>query len=88
MNQLLIGIILVLSLGSYYLYQENQTLTSNNLFNGNDNINPDSGIGVIIFKIHHIINARFNPYLLPKIKNVSAKNITNIVVNILNKLLL
>ena len=31
MNQLLIGIILVLSLGSYYLYQENQTLTSNNL---------------------------------------------------------
>ena len=31
MNQLLIGIILVLSMGSYYLYQENQTLASNNL---------------------------------------------------------
>ena len=31
MNQLLIGIILVLSLGGYYLYQENQTLQANNL---------------------------------------------------------
>ena len=31
MNQLFIGIILVLSLGSYYLYQENQTLAQNNL---------------------------------------------------------
>jgi hypothetical protein len=31
MNQLFIGIILVLSMGSYYLYQENQTLASNNL---------------------------------------------------------
>jgi len=31
MNQLFIGIILVLSLGSYYLYQQNQTLTANNL---------------------------------------------------------
>jgi len=31
MNQLLIGIILVLGLGSYYLYQENQTLSANNL---------------------------------------------------------
>ena len=31
MNQLLIGIILVLGLGSYYLYQENQTLAANNL---------------------------------------------------------
>jgi len=31
MNQLLIGIILVLGLGSYYLYQENQTLATNNL---------------------------------------------------------
>jgi hypothetical protein len=30
MNQLLIGIILVLGLGSYYLYTENQTLTANN----------------------------------------------------------
>jgi len=31
MNQLFIGIILVLGLGSYYLYQENQTLQANNL---------------------------------------------------------
>ena len=31
MNQLLIGIILVLSLGSYYLYQQNQVLTANNV---------------------------------------------------------
>ena len=31
MNQLFIGIILVLSLGSYYLYQQNQTLTANNM---------------------------------------------------------
>ena len=31
MNQLLIGIILILGLGSYYLYQENQTLAANNL---------------------------------------------------------
>jgi len=31
MNQLYIGIILVLSLGSYYLYQQNQVLTANNL---------------------------------------------------------
>jgi len=31
MNQLLIGIILVLGLGSYYLYTENQTLAANNL---------------------------------------------------------
>ena len=30
MNQLLIGIILVLGLGSYYLYTENQTLAANN----------------------------------------------------------
>ena len=30
MNQLLIGIILVLGLGSYYLYSENQILTMNN----------------------------------------------------------
>ena len=31
MNQLLIGIILVLGLGGYWLYQENQTLAANNL---------------------------------------------------------
>ena len=31
MNQLFIGIILVLGLGSYYLYTENQTLAQNNL---------------------------------------------------------
>lgn len=31
MNQLLIGIILVLGLGSYYLYSENQILSMNNL---------------------------------------------------------
>ena len=31
MNQLFIGIILVLSLGSYYLYQEKQTLAANNM---------------------------------------------------------
>jgi len=31
MNQLFIGIIIVLSLGSYYLFQQNQTLTANNL---------------------------------------------------------
>jgi len=30
MNQILIGIILILGLGSYYLYTENQTLTANN----------------------------------------------------------
>ena len=30
MNQLFIGIILVLSLGSYYLYQQNQVLLANN----------------------------------------------------------
>jgi len=30
MNQLLIGIIIVLSLGSYYLYNQNQVLTANN----------------------------------------------------------
>ena len=31
MNQLYIGIILVLGLGSYYLYQQNQVLTANNM---------------------------------------------------------
>ncbi|OUX41702.1 hypothetical protein CBE37_04655 [bacterium TMED277] len=31
MNQLLVGIIIVLSLGSYYLYNQNQVLTANNL---------------------------------------------------------
>jgi hypothetical protein len=31
MQQLLIGIILVLGLGGYWLYQENQTLASNNI---------------------------------------------------------
>lgn len=31
MNQLYIGIILVLGLGSYYLYQQNQVLTANNI---------------------------------------------------------
>ena len=30
MNQLYIGVILVLGLGGYYLYQENQVLTANN----------------------------------------------------------
>jgi|TARA_R110001606_G_scaffold349798_1_gene499764 hypothetical protein len=30
MNQLLMGIILVLGLGSYYLYSQNQVLTANN----------------------------------------------------------
>ena len=30
MNQFLIAIILVLGLGGYWLYQENQTLTANN----------------------------------------------------------
>ena len=31
MQQVFIGIILVLGLATYYLYQENQTLTANNL---------------------------------------------------------
>jgi hypothetical protein len=31
MNQLLLGIILVLGLGGYWLYQENQTLAANNM---------------------------------------------------------
>ena len=31
MNQLLVGIIKVLSLGSYYLYNQNQVLTANNV---------------------------------------------------------
>jgi len=31
MNQLYIGIILILGLGSYYLYQQNQVLTANNM---------------------------------------------------------
>lgn len=31
MNQMLIGIILVLGLGSFYLYQQNQVLSANNL---------------------------------------------------------
>ena len=31
MNQLYIGIIIVLGLGSYYLYQQNQVLTPNNM---------------------------------------------------------
>ena len=31
MNQMLIGIILVLGLGSYYLYNQNQILSANNL---------------------------------------------------------
>ena len=31
MNQLLIGIIIILGLGSYYLYQQNQVLTANNM---------------------------------------------------------
>ena len=31
MNQFLIGIIIVLGLGSYWLYQENVTLKANNL---------------------------------------------------------
>lgn len=31
MNQLLIGMLVLLGLGSYYLYTENQTLTANNM---------------------------------------------------------
>ena len=31
MNQMFIGIILVMGLGGYYLYNENQTLTQNNI---------------------------------------------------------
>lgn len=31
MNQLLIGMLILLGLGSYYLYTENQTLTANNM---------------------------------------------------------
>ena len=31
MNQLYIGIIIILGLGSYYLYQQNQVLTANNM---------------------------------------------------------
>ena len=31
MNQMLIGIIIVMGLGGYYLYNENQTLTQNNI---------------------------------------------------------
>ena len=31
MNQMFIGIIVMLSLGGYYLYNENQTLTENNV---------------------------------------------------------
>ena len=31
MNQMFIGIILVMGLGGYYLYNENQTLTANNM---------------------------------------------------------
>ena len=31
MNQLLIGIIIILGPGSYYLYQQNQVLTANNM---------------------------------------------------------
>jgi len=31
MNQMFIGIILVMGLGGYYLYNENQTLTQNNM---------------------------------------------------------
>ena len=31
MNQMLMGIILVLGLGSFYLYQQNQVLSANNL---------------------------------------------------------
>ena len=31
MQQMLIGIILVLGLGSYYLYNQNQVLSANNL---------------------------------------------------------
>ena len=31
MNQMFIGIIVILSLGGYYLYNENQTLTENNV---------------------------------------------------------
>jgi len=31
MNQMFIGIIVILSLGGYYLYNENQTLTQNNI---------------------------------------------------------
>ena len=31
MNQLYIGIIVVLGIGSYYLYQQNQVLTANNI---------------------------------------------------------
>jgi hypothetical protein len=31
MNQMFIGIIIVMGLGGYYLYNENQTLTQNNI---------------------------------------------------------
>ena len=31
MQQVLIGIILILGLGGYWLYNENQTLTANNM---------------------------------------------------------
>ena len=31
MNQLLVGIIIVLSLGSYYLYNQNKVLKANNV---------------------------------------------------------
>ncbi len=31
MNQMLMGVVVILGMGSYYLYQENQTLAANNL---------------------------------------------------------
>ena len=31
MNQMMIGLVLILGLGGYYLYNENQTLTQNNI---------------------------------------------------------
>ena len=31
MNQMLMGVVIILGIGSYYLYTENQTLAANNL---------------------------------------------------------
>ena len=53
MNQFFIGIIIVLGLGSWYLFNENQTLTENNI-----------KLEYMTLRDHNLIDQRYNKKIL------------------------
>ena len=54
MQQMLIGIILVLGLGSYYFYNQNQVLSANNLASRNAQIEQEMNSYLDIFRRHNL----------------------------------